>query len=263
MYSVIIPSLGRKEYLIPLLESILIQTLEPAEILLLLDNNLQCELISLMVADYELVSAHLLTDCNLADKRNLGARMARSELILYSDDDDLWHPTKAERVVASLEQCDAVCHGFSRFGEREDDSVLLARQESGFISPLKLLSGSNVFGGGSSIAARKSLLLTLQFCASYRYCEDLEWWSRVILAGCKVYYIAQPLVSYRVHTKNMTNSLLKIEEYRLKLARKYFIFAGLSLGISFMYGIKAFAALGLRSICIFSAFKRKRDFPKR
>ena len=43
MYSVVIPSIGRINYLIELLDSILIQTLLPEEIIIVLDNNKKCK----------------------------------------------------------------------------------------------------------------------------------------------------------------------------------------------------------------------------
>ena len=43
MYSVIIPSIGRINYLNELLESIYMQTLLPEEVIIVLDNNKKCK----------------------------------------------------------------------------------------------------------------------------------------------------------------------------------------------------------------------------
>ncbi len=43
MYSVIIPSIGRINFLNQLLESIYNQSVQPLDIIILLDKNIQCE----------------------------------------------------------------------------------------------------------------------------------------------------------------------------------------------------------------------------
>ena len=83
----------------------------------------------------------------------------------------------------------------------------------------ELFYGTNVFGGGSSIATHKAVIGLFPFNRNFKYCEDYEWWIRIILAGLSVKYVGQSLVSYRTHTSNMTSSVLKIQFFCIKVAQ--------------------------------------------
>jgi len=217
-YSVIISSIGRKEYLIDLLGSIYGQTQLPFEVLLLLDDNQHCRKISVDLAIYNHIQIVFCERYGLAEKRNLGAKLARTENIIYTDDDDIWNAAKAEYVVKALEESDIVCHGYSKFGEEFREAVLPLGHRSRYIGPAHIMSGTNKFGGGSSISAKKWVICAVRFNKEYAFCEDLEWWFRVLLSGCSVYYIAENLVSYRTHGQNMTSAVYLIEGYRIRLA---------------------------------------------
>ncbi len=102
------------------------------------------------------------------------------------------------------------------------------------VSILSLLHGSNIFGGGSGIAAKKEVLLSIPFNNDL-YSEDFDWWIRIIFAGIKIKYIPISLVRYRVHKKNMTSNFAKIFTYNLKIFNRLFIYS-IVLLLSFLIG---------------------------
>jgi len=221
-YSVIISSLGREIYLYELLDSILEQTVPPTEIILLLDNNDHCSSLAERLLTHRYLRVELCIDFTLAEKRNYGSSLAITDTVIFSDDDDIWDKERASEVLDRLRYSQIVCHGFSKFGIYSKKNILLLGSHSRFVKKMDLISGSNLFGGGSGIAGRKSVIQAFPFDANYRYCEDLEWWIRVILSGANIFYIARPLVSYRVHSTNMTSINSKIECYRLRIAYDLF-----------------------------------------
>jgi glycosyltransferase involved in cell wall biosynthesis len=100
--SVIVPTRLRHQLLARALRSLLAQTFQDFEILLIDDNpsearvSAEAELAPLL-ADPKL---RLLVDeqpRNAASARNLGLRAARGEWITYLDDDDAYQPTKLEK----------------------------------------------------------------------------------------------------------------------------------------------------------------------
>lgn len=218
MYTVVIPSLGRQQYLIELIDSIQRQTQIPHEILLLLDDNPHCHQISESLRAYDCLKIIYCDLLNLAEKRNLGASLSTYENIIYSDDDDIWLPDKGEMVLNALTLAPVCCHNYGKFGARTSENC----SKLGFISKklsfLDLVLGSNLFGGGSAIAAKRYILLTFPFAPEFKYCEDFEWWSRVLLARVDVYYIVKMLVMYRTHASNMTSSRRQISYYDFKIA---------------------------------------------
>ena len=223
MYSIIIPSLGRINYLNQLLQSIYNQTLLPEEIIILLDKNELCEDVAKFI--YKKNNCHIIfcKNLNLSQKRNYGVEMAKTKLILYSDDDDIWDKNKAEFTIEALKTSKVVCHEFTKFGEINQKPRFLLGRKFKNIYLNDLLFGSNIFGGGSGIAGRKEIFLTFPFDENYLFCEDFFWWTKLILAEIKIEYIPYPLVKYRTHKKNMTTNFLKIYFFNLKIFKNLII----------------------------------------
>jgi glycosyltransferase involved in cell wall biosynthesis len=218
MYTVIVPSLGRETYLIELLESIKLQTVEAKQIILLLDDNLHCHKIASnlpKISELEVVFCHNL---NLAQKRNFGVAMASQNIVLFSDDDDVWMNLRAEKVIAALGSFQICCHNYGKFGAISEKNLSMLGTSDRPINSGYLLRGSNIFGGGSSIAANRAILAAFPFSPDYRYCEDFEWWSRVLLAGIPTIYLGASLVDYRTHSNNMTGSVRAISKFNFRLA---------------------------------------------
>ncbi len=213
MYSVVIPSLGRLEYLNELLASIEQQTMQPQEVLLLLDDNDHCRTISREIRQLAGLRVILCPGMNLAEKRNYGAAIAQAEALVFSDDDDLWAPTRAAAVVKALAEFGACCHNYGKFGAEAGSSLSRLGPEDRTIGLAQLMRGANIFGGGSSIAARRAVVQVLPFSPKFRYCEDFEWWIRIVMASVKVRYLGDSLVSYRTHSTNMTGSAWRIVRF--------------------------------------------------
>ena len=206
-YSVVISSTGRSKYLLELLDSLEAQTTQPAEVIVLLDNNKhshECkESIENTRSELRL-NIQLLKDKNLPAKRNIGVRIANSEVIMFSDDDDIWMPMKAEQVLSAMSRgYNALCHNFSCFGAEEKANCNKNGRESKLLKQTLMLQGDNIYGGGSSICCTKSLAVAVPFDISLESCEDLDWWIRIQLCGTRIYYLGEDLVSYRRHSTNM------------------------------------------------------------
>jgi glycosyltransferase involved in cell wall biosynthesis len=217
MYSVVIPSLGRVKYLNELILSIFAQTVQPLEIFILLDDNSHCRSIEHEINLGELAKLVWCKHLNLAEKRNHGASLIQSDFLLFSDDDDIWDPLRAENVLAALKFSHVCCHNFGKFGALSECSSSKLGIIDMAVSTRHLFYGANVFGGGSAISVKKGLVEFFPFSENYRYCEDFEWWLRVISAGIKVSYLGKSLVYYRIHDSNMTNSIYKITRYNFQL----------------------------------------------
>lgn len=106
--SVVIPTYNRPNYLAELLESILRQTFEPLEVLVV-DDNTPTDVIKAVCEDYlikfESLSSRLIyvrnhKERSAATARNIGAKMAQGDLTLFLDDDILLYPNYIEKIVA-------------------------------------------------------------------------------------------------------------------------------------------------------------------
>lgn len=223
MYSVVIPSIGRVNYLNELLESIYNQTLSAEEIIIIFDNNEKCKEIEKLIPKKDNLKIFFSEKFTPSQKRNFGVKTAKTDNIIFSDDDDVWEINKAFLTIESLKESQVVCHAFSKF----DSKSQIVRQNFGknkfFVTLPYLIFGDNIFGGGSSIAGKKEVFLSIPFDKDYLYSEDYDWWIRILLADIKVIYIPELLVKYRIHNKNMTRKFLKIYFYNIKIFNKIFV----------------------------------------
>ncbi len=235
MYTVIIPSLGRINFLNELLQSIYNQTISPDEIIILLDQNKLCEDSAKLIKKLKNCKIVFCNNLNLSQKRNFGAEIAKTKYIIYSDDDDIWEFNKGELTIKSLDTSQVVCHEFTKFGEIYQKPKYILGKKIKMINYKDLLFGSNIFGGGSGIAGRREIFLSLPFDEHYLFCEDFFWWTKVVLAEIKIKYLPYPLVNYRTHKNNMTSNFLKIYFFNIKIFRVLLI-KSFILFIASIYG---------------------------
>ena len=250
MYSVIIPSLGRINFLNELLKSIYNQSEKPKEILILLDNNSLCKEGAKFINKKDSCKIIFCDKLNLSQKRNYGALIAESQHLIFSDDDDIWESNKGALTIKSLKNSQVVCHEYSKFGALNQNPKFIMGKKKKFIKLIYLLFGSNIFGGGSAIATLKEIVLAIPFNEEYLFCEDYDWWIKILLAEIKIEYLPISLVKYRVHNKNMTSNYLKILDYNSQILNKI-IYKALVLFLTSFFGfIRSLLSFLIKSIKI-------------
>ena len=235
MYSVIIPSIGRVKYLNDLIQSILEQTILPKEIIILLDDNKKCKEDSRFIFQKDKCKINFCNNLNLPQKRNYGALIAKTKYLIFSDDDDIWDRKKGELTIQSLSINQVLCHEYSKFGYSDQRPKFLMGKKRKLIKIKDLLMGSNIFGGGSGIACIREVVLAIPFNKEFDFCEDFDWWIKVILAEIKVEYYPINLVKYRVHKENMTSNFFRIYKFNTKILKKL-LYISLVLFFAFLNG---------------------------
>ncbi len=111
LVSVIIPTYKRNKMLCRAVESVLNQTYNDIEVLIVDDNEPGDEYslsLKVLLSSYEgNDKVRLITQArhiNGAEARNAGIRAARGEWIAFLDDDDEWMPMKIEKQMEALKQ---------------------------------------------------------------------------------------------------------------------------------------------------------------
>ena len=222
MYSVIIPSIGRTNFIFELLNSIYNQTVSPKEIIIIFDKNRDCRLAERNLRKRYKLKFIFKENLTTPQKRNYGVQISKSKYIIFSDDDDIWEINKAELTLKALEIYPVVCHAYNKFGNCLKKSYYQLGHKEKLVSLFSLFYGDNIYGGGSGIAARREILLSIPFNEDL-YSEDYNWWIKILLADIKVFYIAKNLVSCRVHNNNMTLNFNKIYFFNSKVYSKNLI----------------------------------------
>ena len=106
---------------------------------------------------------HFCNKLNLSQKRNFGAKIAKSKYLIFSDDDDLWQVNKGELTIESLKNSQVVCHEYTKFGSFYQKPKFIMGKKRKFVELVYLLFASNIFGGGSAIASLREIVLAIPF----------------------------------------------------------------------------------------------------
>ena len=155
----VIPTYNRSDLLVRAVHSVIAQTYEPTEIIVVDDHS--------PIPAVDTIAASDIDRCNLtvirhpsnryvAAARNTGIAEATGDWVAFLDDDDEWHPAKLDRQVSAVTSAgaDAVYTGI----EQREDGRLLARKDPITRATINDLFHRNVIGTPSTIVARRTLL---------------------------------------------------------------------------------------------------------
>lgn len=190
--SVVIPTRGRPSLLLRAVRSVLAQSLEQFEIVVVLDGaDAATEAAVRAVGDGRLRIEVLPASHGPAGARNAGVLAARAELIAFLDDDDEWLPDKLRIQLDELSRVDAptinVGKVVARRPGRRDlvwPTRLPDRDEplGDYLLARRGLRWGETLVHTSTIVASTALLRRLPFREDVRH-EDYDWLLRAVDDG--------------------------------------------------------------------------------
>ncbi len=224
MVSVIIPTFNRACILGRAVESVLSQTFNNYEIIVVDDgsNDKTCEVIE---SFNKLVRFFRIPHSGVSKARNTGIENAKGDWISFLDSDDYWLPQKLEKQMAYLNANSEyrVCHTdeiWIKNGKRINQGKKHKKYAGWFFSPslkLCLISPSTV------IICREVLDNVGNFDEDFEYVEDYELWLR-ITSQYPVGYIGEKLtVKTGGHSDQLSNRIDGIEKYRIMALEKFIL----------------------------------------
>ncbi len=196
--TIAIPFFDEERYLAAAVRSILNQTMGDFELLLVDDGSGDRSLeIARSFDDKRVVVVSDGEHRGLAARLNEIARRARSELVARMDADDVSHPTRISRELATLRStgCDAVGTWAGLFG---DVSGVFAVIESGPLPPTVASALQNGIFPHATMLARRQWLLDNPYDESLLRAEDLDLWCRTA-ASASFAVVPEPLYAVRVN----------------------------------------------------------------
>lgn len=248
--SVIVPTYNTIAYLPDALESILKQTFEDFEILLVNDGS----------TDNTEQWAKQLTDPRiryifqenqgLSAARNTGISEAQGQYIALLDADDMWEPTKLEQQVAYLERRPDIgmVHTWISFIDEKGQSTgrIWKTQAEGWALP-SLLQRNEV-AVLSVLVRRECFAQVGDFDITLRSLEDWELWLR-LTAQYPIGLIREPLARYRQLPGSMSRNCEVMEASFKRVIERHFALAPKHLQFlrDRSYG-SAYQCLGWKSI---------------
>ena len=222
LVSVIIPMFNAQDWINGLLVSILNQTYQNIEIVLVNDGSTDAsvEIVSMFSQHRAGIELRIVTQRNsgVSEARNEGVRQAQGDLLAFVDSDDIWMPEKIERQVAAIVtlEASAVACGYAIFRDLDREVLDVVHpiwSEAGVRNWLLLRS----YGGllSSTLMLKKEVFYQAgPFRRDLSLSADIEFAWR-LLKVTSVALIEDPLVGYRLRPNQMHRSAnLLVEESR-------------------------------------------------
>jgi glycosyltransferase involved in cell wall biosynthesis len=159
----------------------------------------------------------------VSNARNAGLAMVETPWVAFTDDDDLWAPTKLARQLESLRI--APLARWSCVGSViVDPSQRILRHEIPPTLPKlveQVLKTNCIPGGGSGVLVSTELARDVGgFDPQFSILADWDLWIRLALAAPAT-AIRQPLVAYRVDATGMAHNVGRTEEELVVIGEKY------------------------------------------
>ena len=231
--SVVIPTYNRAHQIAATIESVLVQSHPPAEVIVV-DDGSSDGTAAVCAGFAPRVRYERQANAGVSAARNRGAGLATAQLIAFVDSDDLWHRDKLALQVAALEAepaagwsitgCDVIDLDGSVIPSRRDFPAVFGVFRSERTEPAEFFARFfrsltlHAAGGthpawtgdawlplflgnfalpSSAVVRRDVFQLSGGFDPAFRLAEETEFFHR-LAAASPVVILAEPLVGYRV-----------------------------------------------------------------
>ncbi len=215
LISVIIPTYNRASTLRRALDSVLAQSYQNIEIIVVDDGS--TDKTRELLLEYKNIQVIEISNHGVSFARNRGIEMARGFYIAFLDSDDEWLPDKIQDQIdyLALHNEFVWVHGdelWIRDGVRVNQ---MKKHKKGggdqFIPSLNLCVIAP-----SAVMIKREILLEEMFREDFPVCEDYDLWLRLT---CKypIAFVEKPLVKkHGGHVDQLSRSIVGMDLYRIK-----------------------------------------------
>lgn len=201
LVSCVVPVFDGERYLAEALDSILSQTYQPVEIIVVDDGSTDGT--AQVVAGYgERIQYLFQENSGAPAARNRGIEAAQGEFVAFLDADDLWHKEKLARQMA-------------RFDARPELGICNTHQENFWIAELKEEekrfresgAASTVPGALSALVVRRTVFSEIGVLdGSLRHHDVMDWLGRAKEGQIAIEILSDTLVFRRLHFDNVSRN---------------------------------------------------------
>ena len=225
LVSVIIPNYNYDSFLREAVDSVLSQTYERVEVVVVDDGSTDSS--RDVIESYGgRIKGVFQSNRGVSAARNHGVSVSSGQLVAFLDADDAWMPEKLERQVEALvasEGFDAVHVGVEEVDASGAHMTFALDGLSGEVAnELLRLERSVILGGGSGIlTTREAFDAVGGFDEQLSTSADWDFFYRIAKRG-KVAFVEEPLLRYRRHGSNMHGNIGRMEREMLLAFRQAF-----------------------------------------
>ncbi len=221
--SVVVPNYNYGQFVTQAVESAFAQTYPVTDVIVIddgsKDNSLEI-LTGLRKKFGERLRIVEQKNQGVSRARNRGVELSESELVAFVDADDFWSPDKIEKQVERFKSPKVgVVYCGVRYVDKENQQlgIDLSGMSGNVLREHALFRGTTVLAGGSTAIVRRACFDRVGgFAPELSTSADWDLWRRI---SCfwEVAQVAEPLVSYRLHSTAMHRNL-DVYEHDMLLA---------------------------------------------
>lgn len=226
LFSIVIPCYNARRTLKETVNSVLAQTLENWEMIIVDDgsNDGSLDTITELSRQDKRIKLAKISHQGVSIARNTGIRLSTGRYIAFLDADDLWRQDKLHLHAEHLLRYQQVGVSFARVRFMSPSGRPLAQLSAvptHGLDAFSLLTENHV-STSSNIVARRELFESLGgFQEDMSFAEDHEWLFRVAVDGrWTVAGIAETLVLYRTSQGSLSSDLARMESGWLTMLNK-------------------------------------------
>ena len=211
--SVIIPLYNKAESVAATLESVLAQTVQPLEVIVVDDGSTDGSAERAEAFAERGVRVVRQANGGVSRARNRGAAEACGSHLAFLDGDDLWSPDFIESMVAAVEknpECGLYVAAYRVVGADGRSGVRKAAK-SGVTDFFEEVKSGFVALPSASVVSREAFESVGGFPAGMKLCEDSYLWIK-IADRHSVCFVDEPLATYRVGAENRSSKIYVAEQ---------------------------------------------------
>ena len=220
LVSIITPSYNSAKFISQTIESVLAQTYQDWEMIIVDDvsldnsNNIIEEYIN---KDSRIKLIKLEKNSGPAVTRNRAIEEAKGRYISFLDADDLWHPEKLEKQILFMNKYN-LCFTYSSYNLTDEDNKNLGK----FITKERITYNSmlKTCSVGCLTAIYDTEKLGKVFMPNILKRQDYGTWLKILKEIKSTQGILEPLATYRILDNSVSSNKFKATFYQWKIYRE-------------------------------------------
>ena len=195
--SCIIPTHNRGDYLKEALNSVICQTREPDEIIVVNNGEQRVDLVGLESESIKIFN--IVPHAGASQARNFGASVAAGDYLAFLDDDDMWGKDYVLNVYNAIKNDLAIDCAVSALKKLSNNKVSKYKDPENNIKINNLLIRNPGFGGSNIVIRKKTFFEVGGFNTGLTTSEDKSLAIELIQHGKKIYVIPNNYSIAHVH----------------------------------------------------------------
>lgn len=197
LISILIPTYNCEQYLTEAIQSVLAQTYQNIEIIVIDDGSTDGS--AEIAQSYTTVRYELQTHQGAGAARNRGAELAQGQFLAFLDADDLWVTDKLSHQMTAFEnnpQLDMVFGHVKQFHSPDLDDNLKQQIHC----PSEPIAG---YHPGTMLIKRDTFFQIGTFDTHWKLGEFVDWYLKAVEKGMKSMMLSTVLMHRRLHSTNL------------------------------------------------------------